>query len=68
MLIQSRSIKLRKAICLGPKNNFPTLSLLSVLGGQEEDCVEVCVCVCVCVFLCVYVCGAAFNVDTFKNR
>ncbi|KAI4829826.1 hypothetical protein KUCAC02_001491, partial [Chaenocephalus aceratus] len=42
MLIRSRSIKLRKALCLGPKNNFPTLSLLSVLGGQEEECVLIC--------------------------
>lgn len=32
MLIQHRSIELRKALCLVPKNNFPTLSTLSVLG------------------------------------
>lgn len=42
MLIRSKSIKLRKALCLGPKNNFPTLSPLCVLGwgwvagGQGE--------------------------------
>lgn len=43
MLIQSRSIKLRKALCLGPKNNFPTLSPLSVLGGEGVSGWGVCV-------------------------
>lgn len=46
MLIRSRSIKLRKALCLGPKNNFPTLSPLSVLGGSGGG-------VCLCIFHCV---------------
>lgn len=46
MLIQRRSITLRKALCLVPKNNFPTLSTLSVLGVHEQECVHIFLCVC----------------------
>lgn len=44
MLIRCRSIKLRKALCLGPKNNFPTLSSHWVpLNGSSSGGVYVCV-------------------------
>lgn len=47
MLIQCRSIKLRKALCLVPKNNFPTLSMLSVLGGSRAGvCSHISLCLC----------------------
>ena len=65
MLIRSRSIKLRKALCLGPKNNFPTLSPLSVLGGSGGG---VCVCISMCACFSVYVCCAACKVDKFENN
>lgn len=48
---------------LGPKNNFPTLSPLSVLGGSGGG---VCVCISLCL-LSVYVCCAACIVGTFEN-
>lgn len=42
MLILHRSIKLRTALCLVPKNNFPTLSTLS--WGGEYVHIFLCVC------------------------
>lgn len=73
MLIRSRSIKFRKALCLGPKNNFPTLSLLSVLGGAGEavsegggggGCGHMYWSVCL---FSDFVCSAASIMDAFEN-
>lgn len=73
MLIRSRSIKLRKALCLGPKNNFPTLSPLGVLGGAGEavsegggggECRHMYWSVCL---LSDFVCSAASIMDAFEN-
>lgn len=46
MLIRSRSIKLRKALCWVLKITFPHSHRSVSWGGQEEECVYVFLCVC----------------------